>query len=173
MLDFVGEMEDIIGAMKGTTRQRGGVQGKLATLPAWWNRTSQMTQAIPTAPQVAEGPAGVPRKLPLPLPLTSVPAGGTVTITQRAQIPQRAERLVLTSSSNPSSSVQVQAFVGVFPQTVAAGFIPLDIFRATAYDVMLQGNTLQVGNDFSLQTQNIGALAETVGGAVIGMALQP
>ena len=141
-------------------------------LPPWFARAREVQAQVPQTPSVTSEGMGTPRKLPLPLPLTVVNPGTTVNITQRAQIILRAERLVLTSSQNPSAC-QVQIFVGVQPQTVAAGFVPLDVFRATAFDVGLTGNTLQVGNDLTIQTQNTGALAETVGGAVIGTALQP
>lgn len=165
--DIVGEGDyDIIGAQKAAMRT------PVKSLPAWFNRARAVQGAVPQQPQVTQEGAGVPRRLPLPLPLTVLNPGTTSNITQRAQIPMRVERLVLTSSL-PASSVQVQVFVGVFPQTVAAGFIPLDVFRATAFEVGLTGNTLQTGNDFTVQAQNIGAVAETVGGAVIGIALQP
>lgn len=166
--DIVGDYEDIIGATKPARAQ----VSKVASLPPWFARARQVAASVPQQPAVTEGTMGVPRRLPIPLPLSNVNAGATVTITQRAQIVLRAERLVLTSSVSPSN-VQVQVFVGVFPQTVAAGFIPLDVFRANAFGVELAGNTLQVGNDLSIQAQNIGAVAETVGGAVIGVALQP
>lgn len=165
MIDLVGD--DIIGAIQKASPAMGGAK----QLPAWFRRQGQVAAAVPQQPQIVETAAGIPRRLPLPLPLTTINAGATLTITQRAQIICRAERLVLTSSQTPSS-VQVQVFVGVQPQTVAAGFIPLDVFRGTAFGVELQGNTLQIGNDLSIQSQNIGALAETVGGAVIGIALQ-
>lgn len=165
--DIVGDGEDIIGAV-----QRSRAMSAPKQLPAWFNRARSVAGSVPQQAQVTQEGAGIPRRLPLPLPLTVINPGVTLNITQRAQIPLRVERLVLTSSVAPSA-IQVQVFVGVFPQTVAAGFIPLDVFRATAFEVGLTGNTLQVGNDFTVQAQNTGAVAETVGGAVIGIALQP
>ena len=164
--DIVGDYEDIVGASKAMSR------GPQKSLPSWMQRARAVQGAVPTQPVVTSEQAGTPRVLPLPLPLTTVNPGVTQTITQRAQIPLRAQRVVLTSSIAPSA-VQVQIFVGVQPQTVSAGFVPLDIYRPTAFDVGLVGNTLQVGNDFSVQAQNTGGVAETVGGAVIGIALQP
>lgn len=163
--DIVGDYEDVIGA-------KAMARGPQKSLPGWMQRARAVQGAIPQAPVVTSEQAGTPRVLPLPLPLTNINPGVTQTITQRAQIPLRAQRVVLTSSVSPSA-VQVQIFVGVQPQTVSAGFVPLDIYRPTAFDVGLVGNTLQVGNDFSMQAQNTGAVAETVGGAVIGIALQP
>ena len=165
-LDIVGDYDDIVGASKAQ------MAPAKRPLPSWMRRSTAVSDAVPTSPMIASEGAGVPRVLPLPLPLTTINPGVTQTITQRAQIPLRAQRVVLTSSVTPSS-VQVQIFVGVQPQTVAAGFVPLDIYRPTAFDVSLVGNTLQVGNDFSVQAQNTGAVAETVGGALIGIALQP
>lgn len=171
MLDLVGDLNDIVGAVKGGAQLQAGA-AKRAMLPPWFHRAAQVEAAVPQQPQVVQSAMGVPRKLPLPLPLTLINPGATVSIVQRAQITHRSERIVLTSSQSPSSC-QVQVFVGVMPQTAAAGFIPLDVYRATAFGVELQGNTANVGNDITVQTQNIGAVAETVGGAIIGVALQP
>lgn len=167
MIDIVGEDQ-----WSGYVGAKAPQMGMRKQLPAWFQRPREVAAAVPTTPQITEGAEGIPRVLPMPIPLTNVNAGTTQTITARAQIPLRTERLVLTSSATPSNC-QVQIFVGVFPQTVTAGFVPLDVYRPGAFGVALRGNTLQVGNDLSIQVQNIGGVAETIGGAVIGTAIQP
>jgi len=167
VIDIVGDMYDIVGAKSSVSSQMAR-----KSLPAWMARASGVVESMPTGKTVLSEQTGIPRMLPLPIPSTIVNPAATVPITAAPQIPIRAERLVLTSTATPSN-VSVQATVGVIPQAASAGFTPLDVYRPNAFDVRLNGNTLNVGQLFTLNATNNGGVAETIGGAVIGTSLQP
>lgn len=193
MYDIVGEdMLDVSGVGEDQeTRETAGDVGFLGGLP-FLGAPRLRPQAAPVAPSVQRamaapaasaavpaqsfGPAILPRSGPtvirrqvLPIPATSVPASGTVTVTLQPQRSFRVERLILGSTVSPSQIVVSDISVGAERQFVAAGDVPISAFSPDAVGTQLRGDTAQPGTTVTITLRNLsGSSAETVSGAFFG-----
>lgn len=112
----------------------------------------------------------IARRQMAPMPLTTVAAGATATISFRPQRPIRAERLVLDGAS--VAGVFVTDFlIGAEPQFVNSGAVPVSVFAPTGFNMELRGNTAQPGIDVTLTFNNTTGAAVTIGGMLLGTSL--
>ncbi len=114
--------------------------------------------------------ASIARRQMAPMPLTTVPANSTVTVTIRPQRPIRAERLVLDGSQIAGIFV-TDFLVGAEPQFVNSGAVPATVFSPTGFNMELRGNTAQPGIDITLVLQNTTGAGITIGGMLLGTSL--
>lgn len=187
MYDIVGEDMDTVSGV-GEELEAAGDVGFFAPL---WQRglvparpSAAVARATPVATAApaalaSQGPSimarpiqGVLRRQILPIPATAVPAGGQATVTLQPQRAFRVEKLVLSSTSVPSSVVVSDISVGAERQFVSAGDVPLSAFTADAVGTGLRGDTAQPGTTVTLLLRNIGAAAETVSGAFFGTSAE-
>jgi hypothetical protein len=112
----------------------------------------------------------IARRQMSPMPLTTVAAGATATVSFRPQRPIRAERLVLDGAS--IAGVFVTDFlIGADPQFVNSGAVPVSVFTPSGFNMELRGNTAQPGIDVTLTFQNTTGAAVTLGGMLLGTSL--
>lgn len=147
---------DIVGA--GKKRRMAGLAGT-------------PKRVLSDAPDIA-------RRQISPIPFTTIPPNGTVTVTFRPQRPIRVERLILDGVVAAGGSVAgvflTDMLVGAEPQFVNGGAVPLSTFQPNAFGTSLKGNTAQPGIDVSLTFRNTNAGVgqdASIGGAVIGTSL--
>lgn len=112
----------------------------------------------------------IARRQMAPMPLTTVGAGATVTVSFRPQRPIRAERLVLDGAT--VAGVFVTDFlIGAEPQFVNSGAVPVSVFSPTGFNMELRGNTAQPGIDVTLTFNNTTGAPVTLGGMLLGTSL--
>lgn len=122
------------------------------------------------AQRVVRDTASIARRQMAPMPLVTVPANQTLTVTFRPQRPIRAERLVLDGSMTAGLFV-TDFLIGAEPQFVNAGAVPVSVFAPSAFNMELRGNTAQPGIDVTIQLQNTTGAPITVGGMLLGTSL--
>ena len=122
------------------------------------------------AQRVVRDTASIARRQMAPMPLTTIPAGSTATVSFRPQRPIRAERLVLDGAT--IAGVFVTDFlVGAEPQFVNSGAVPVSVFAPSGFNMELRGNTAQPGIDVTLTFNNTTGAAVTIGGMLLGTSL--
>lgn len=122
------------------------------------------------AQRVVRDTASIARRQMAPIPLTTIAAGSTATISFRPQRPIRAERLVLDGAT--IAGVFVTDFlIGADPQFVNSGAVPVSVFAPSGFNMELRGNTAQPGIDVTLTFNNTTGAAVTIGGMLLGTSL--
>lgn len=122
------------------------------------------------AQRVVRDTASIARRQMAPMPLTTIQAGASATVSFRPQRPIRAERLVLDGAI--VAGVFVTDFlIGADPQFVNSGAVPVSVFAPTGFNMELRGNTAQPGIDVTLTFNNTTGVAVTLGGMLLGTSL--
>ncbi|HEX6276087.1 MAG TPA: hypothetical protein VFZ53_23765 [Polyangiaceae bacterium] len=107
---------------------------------------------------------------PLPFPNTSVAAGATTTVTQRAQRPFQIQRATWASTSAPFFTIN-QLLAGMENMFAAPGSVPAEVFSSSAFGTGLRGYIVYPGIDMTLQVTNNDGSAHTIEFTIIGAAL--
>lgn len=162
--DMVGEGE--VGARRRRMPQMPQRRG-LARLPA---AQAARIPGLPEGARVVDETPQIGRRQIAPIPQTSVPANGSVTVEFRPQRPIRVERLVIDGTSLQGIFLD-DFLIGAEPQFVNSGSVPASTFAPTAFGVGLRGNTAQPGISVSLRFSNSTGTAQTIGGALLGTSL--
>ena len=122
------------------------------------------------AQRVVRDTASIARRQMAPMPLTTIGAGATATVSFRPQRPIRAERLVLDGAA--VGGVFVTDFlIGADPQFVNSGAVPVSVFTPSGFNMELRGNTAQPGIDVTLTFNNTTGSPVTIGGMLLGTSL--
>lgn len=159
--DMVGEGE--VGRRRQRMPQRRGP----ARLPA---ALAARVPGLPEGARVVDDVPQIGRRQIAPIPQTTVPANGSVTVEFRPQRPIRVERLVIDGTS--LTGIFLDDFlIGAEPQFVNSGSVPASTFAPTAFGVGLRGNTAQPGISVSLRFSNTTGQQQTIGGALLGTSL--
>ena len=161
--EIVGDEEDmdqLIGAVAQAIQRRRGAA------PA--RRPPQRVQMQAPRPQIQRIQNTSFRRYPLGLGATSIGAGATAVIQANPQLPFQVNRLVTPSTGLLIDNLQV----GTASQFVAAGAVPVEVFRPDAVDVDLKGDTAVPGVAVQITISNPTAGALTFSGAIIGSVAQ-
>jgi len=128
-------------------------------------------QGAAAAPHDAKGPDPRKwRKLPCPLPQTSITTGATATITATPQRLFRARFLVATESVAGKQYIQSLTVQGE-NQFVSAGSIPVAAFAPTTfYNNEMQLKTCDIGGTIQMSVYNSDTITATFTGTFFGEA---
>lgn len=178
-MDYVGGLSDIVGDDVGDEMAGDDVGGydMVGAGPSRRRRGMRLPAAlaarVPGLPEGARVVDEVPqigRRQIAPIPQTTVPANGSVTVEFRPQRPIRVERLVIDGTS--LTGIFLDDFlIGAEPQFVNSGSVPASTFAPTAFGVGLRGNTAQPGISVSLRFSNTTNVQQIIGGALLGTSL--
>ena len=111
------------------------------------------------------------RNYPLGFPETIIPAGATVPVSQRPQVPFRGQRLFIPSDIS-GYLVIMDIRVGKNSQLVASGPLPARMFSEVGVDSNLTLDTAQVSQDITLILRNISGAPVTFFGSLTGKAIE-
>lgn len=144
-LDFVGAAAAAnTAAMQQAMGQAAMAAPQGGIVMPWANRVM-----IPKAGVYStEDAARIPRRKIAGFPIVTIPIGGTSVIAQ--MLPQEAirpERLVIQDATTGSlvDVVIDDIKVGARSQNVGSGPIPAEVFATTAFDTLIEGNTVNPG----------------------------
>lgn len=179
-MEYVGEEigVDIVGdqyGVEGYGDEVGladivGEAVKNAVKQAQARRPPPRMAGLVGAQRVMRDTASIARRQIAPMPLTTIAAGSTATVSFRPQRPIRAERLVLDGAS--VGGVFVTDFlIGADPQFVNSGAVPVSVFTPSGFNMELRGNTAQPGIDVTLTFNNTTGAPVTIGGMLLGTSL--
>lgn len=163
--DEIG-LQDIVGEAVKRVLQRRAAGGA----PSGGARPTGRMAGLVGQQRIMRDNASIARRQMAPMPLTTVGAGATVTVSFRPQRPIRAERLVLDGAT--VAGVFVTDFlIGAEPQFVNSGAVPVSVFSPTGFNMELRGNTAQPGIDVTLSFNNTTGAPVTLGGMLLGTSL--
>jgi len=101
----------------------------------------------------------------------AVPAGATVTLIERPQVPFRAERFIVPSAFAPNFAI-LDLRIGKNSQLVTSQAVPAQAFQEDATNTPLGLDTAQVSQDISIIVQEIGGAINPFRACLIGPAVE-
>jgi hypothetical protein len=103
--------------------------------------------------------------------VTPVPAGAVISIQSRPQVTFKPQRLIIPSTIGPSFLILALS-VGKNPQTVAVSPNLGLVFSEQGWGVDLDCDTANIGQDVTMQVQNITGAPVRFFGSLIGPAAE-
>lgn len=164
--DAIG-LRDIVGADMVGLRNIIGGKAVRALISAGVLRTT----SVQSGEVVEREPLDLKRKI-LPIPLIEVDTGDTVRVSIKPQELFKAKRLVIAPDIADDFRIG-NAKVATRDQFSGPGFVPASIFGPTAFDVNIDWDSCDVGEEISFDITNFGGgeAPLTFGGAFLGTSV--
>lgn len=141
---------------------RNAAQQRMATIGALGLKAGALVERKPT--KLRKYPMGFKGD-------ADTPAGNTVSVVRRPQVPIKLERLVVSAGVTDSFEI-VDVKVGKNSQMVSSDPVPADAFGPGAFSVDLAGDTANVGHDIAITATNYSGAAKRFRGVIIGTAVE-
>lgn len=177
-LDILGALEVLGAAASRKKRRAGRLEHRIErreshgkSSPRLEHRMARLLGQPNPNVQVAQAYPEVLRDYEMPLGRITVEPGAPGTLRETAQRVIRIERLILSSPTLVNFDV-TQIFMGVESQKAAIASSPAETYAFNAVASSLRGNTLQPGQNATVNVLNNGEEEDTIAGMFRGESLQ-